>query len=910
MNKGSAISAFRKFLRGLLITGLGLLLPCQLFLLWLATLDGPVRLPDFVGDLLTERLAAHGLNVRARSFRLRPDGALLADDISLEVAGLTGDLLKAEQLEIGIDGGALLTGRFVPTHLRLRAGSLWCPASVSRFGQRRLLAEEIDGDFAREGRWLAVPSLRARAGKLTLRLLGELPAGLLAGASRTDGPEESAARRLAFGLAKLEHGLVIAEQAGGASIELQSHGVATGGASIDFQILLGNTSPEQDLGVIRTKELRLQGRLSLDPRGAPGGWRLNAQARTAALAGFTAEDLRLSLSSEGTWQAARGELSLENVRYAGLGGARLRAEIAPQDRTAAGLAVEFALTTTASRAEGRLGLRADGRPAFLRLRHATLSTEELRAIAPLREEMRRAHLELGGDVLMQDCETDFDDQGRLRSSRGRLGFSGGAGLGVSAHAICPEQDQPLVGCYDFTPTRLPYPLLLSELRLATVKGDADCSLQPGGAFRLNLRGDIAPASLDRVLGTWWIDLWKLFGTKQSPYASIWVEGRWGQPQTTITSGRVRLENFTFMRAPVRSVEVSIAADHHRTSIGLHRLFGGSRPEDGFADGSAVWDWTQPLPTRGPVVKLAGNLHPWVAAACISPDLGATLRGLSLPRARRFELTVTPREGHPAFSASLLCPGGNFRAWDIPGRDLKLLATNESGPLLVEADLGLAGGRADLRITGDPLKEAAVTLNLKGCQPKELGRALAQVVALETTPPPPEKATSPSQARLDLGFKGQFNPSAPRQIRGLGNYTLTDPELRKVRILGGISGLLETIGVDATTYDLTQTQGRFGCLGGKAFFPDMRFSGPQSQLDLSGQIDLTKGDLNFEGDFSLASKGWINLKDLLNRPLISLTKIRVKGTISNPEVSTFRQLSDIINPNKENNLGKIPAELYE
>ena len=57
----------------------------------------------------------------------------------------------------------LLAGRVTPTRIRVRGGKLWCPASVSSLGQSRLLAEDIRLEARREGRWLMVPSLPARA---------------------------------------------------------------------------------------------------------------------------------------------------------------------------------------------------------------------------------------------------------------------------------------------------------------------------------------------------------------------------------------------------------------------------------------------------------------------------------------------------------------------------------------------------------------------------------------------------------------------------------------------------------------------------------------------------------------------------------------------------------------------------
>ena len=117
---------------------------------------------------------------------------------------------------------------------------------------------------------------------------------------------------------------------------------------------------------------------------------------------------------------------------------------------------------------------------------------------------------------------------------------------------------------------------------------------------------------------------------------------------------------------------------------------------------------------------------------------------------------------------------------------------------------------------------------------------------------------------------------------------------------------------ATTYELSQAKGTFGCVGGQAYFPDLAITGPQARLDLAGEIDLQASTLNFEGDFSLPRKGGLNPLDLLNlnRALISLTKIKLKGPISKPETSAIPTLKDIINSRKDSNLGKIPDGIQE
>jgi hypothetical protein len=467
-------------------------------------------------------------------------------------------------------------------------------------------------------------------------------------------------------------------------------------------------------------------------------------------------------------------------------------------------------------------------------------------------------------------------------------------------------DLPLRTRFDFVPGRVEQPLRLRDLRLASVVGEADCAVAEGGAFRLTLHGELAPGSLDRVLGNWWIDLWRIFLVRENPYAFIEVQGNWGA-LTSRTRGRVLMRNFDFMGAPFRRVEVSVDADERRTLIGLHRLQGGTSAVDGEVEGSATWDWSKPGVLAGPVVKAAGDLQPWIAARCAGKSFGDALQGLVLPAGRRFALELTPLARGLDIRTTIESDDA-FKAWGIAGRGLKVTTLSQAGGMRIDARLGLADGEAELRLNGDPLQAPDFDLSLKNCDPAQIGRIMQDLGEPSAAP----TAKAEGRGRLDLNLKGRIDLAAPRELRGLGTYTLHDPELKKVRLLGGISGVLEAVGVGATTYELDRATGTFGCVGGRAFFPDMTITGPQARLDLAGEVDLRGMTLNFVGDFSLPRKQGFNPLDIinLNRALVSLTKIKLKGPLAKPETQAIPTLKDIVKPNKDNDLGKIPAGILE
>ena len=907
MKPKPASSPFRRFLRGLTNTCLLLLLPVQLTLCWVANLDHPTKLPDFLTERISAQLAEQGLRLQARNFWMLPDLTLAADDLSLSVDGMSGDIFTAARVEIALNPTLLIAGQIEPTQVRLSGARLWCPASVARGGVRRPLIDTLTLDVTKEGRWLNLRSIQARGGKITCHLSGEVPTGLLR-ADKDNQGSTPLSRRLADAFAAIETAIDVAERSGGASVSLRCQGSSDGSAEVSVQAVLGNDWSDSGLGLIQVRGLNLRGVIKVAANGRIADWRLDGGAQEMAWRNVTAEKLDIHARGKNRREDMVADLTLARTKFAGVELRRVKLDARPI--SVDGYQIAFDILSNSSTASGAAILASTG-AVTATVSHARLSGEEISSQPEIGRLLLAAGVDLRGDVLLREVAANLSAKGEVSQASGEIALSGFRGLGLSAEAISPDKALPLRTRFDFDPSRAGAPLRLRDLRLASITGSVDCELKAGGAYMLHLNGEMDPACLDRVLGEWWVSIWKLFLLREHPYAFIDVESHWGS-LTSVTTGRALLNRFDFMGAPFRHVEVSVDADPKQTTIGLHRLGGGDSEADGSLDGSATWDWTKPLALAGPVVRAEGNLQPWIAARCAGKEFGEALRGLSLPIDRRLTLLLTPGAKGPDVKTSIECADA-FSAWGVAGSSLQVSTENIDGGMRVQAKLGLADGEARLTLDGDPLRQTKFTLGLKGCDPAQIGQLLNDL----STPPPKDAPPAPtakvtSAGKLDLDFTGHLDLAQPRLLRGLGQYLLTDPELKKVRLLGDISKVLEALGVGATTYELSQAKGTFGCVGGQAYFPDLAITGPQARLDLAGEIDLQASTLNFEGDFSLPRKGGLNPLDLLNlnRALISLTKIKLKGPISKPETSAIPTLKDIINSQKDSKLGKIPEGIQE
>lgn len=295
-----------------------------------------------------------------------------------------------------------------------------------------------------------------------------------------------------------------------------------------------------------------------------------------AWSNITAERLDLRARGNGRREDTVAELTLAQAKGAGL--ELRRVKLAASPALGDGHRITFDILSDGSTASGSAILAPHGAVTAM-IDQAHLSGAEFSAQPEIGRLLHAAGVDLRGDVLLREVSAEVSAKGEFSRASGEIAVSGFRGLGLSAEAISPDKALPLRTRFDFDPARAGAPLRLRELRLASISGSADCELKAGGAFMLHLNGEMDPACLDRLLGEWWVSLWKMFFLRERPYAFIDVESHWGS-LTSVTKGRAVLKRFDFMGAPFRYVEVSVDADPKRTHIGLHQLGGGDSEADG------------------------------------------------------------------------------------------------------------------------------------------------------------------------------------------------------------------------------------------------------------------------------------------------------------------------------------------
>ncbi len=912
MKSGSAAFNFRGFCEKVLIVGLYCLLPLQLGLIWFSTFKQPLRLPDFVASFVSQQISKEGLHLQARSLWIQPDLDIAADDVSIEFDGISGEMVTAKHLEVGISFLGLMSGHTMPHRLSIQGGQVWCPASLSRLGQKNLLLSEIDGDFHREGRWILTPGFIIRSGPTIATIEGEVPVTLF-DFKNTEAADLAALRaQIGSSLRALEQFIDVAKQAGGASLHLHAEGQADDGSQITLSGQLGNQKGDSDLGLLEAHELTFLGKMKLNRRCGLESWSLTGTSNNLKYKHLQIENLSLELIGGTEWMPTRGEIIGSNASLPGLPNLHLSIDL-----TSATLADEqqrlivgYQIHSPDSFIDGRILEMPKGwnqekglGELVCRIDYAQLSTAELKKVPFLQDALTKSQVSCDGVIGLRDATLYFNNE--LKRGSGWISFSGVETPGRSASRISHQQNLPLLAYVDYQQERQPYALQLKEIQLATLRGELDWALTPQASFGIRLRGDLLPGALDEALGSWWTDLWTRLQTPGVLTAAIDVSGQLQPPQFTV-SGVVHLAEFDFQKIPFQSGDIQINSDAAGIQIGLKKLKGRSPEDVGSLDGSLSWDNKKVASESGPFVELSGNLAPWILAKAVSEELSLKLKEVKLPDARQISVRAKPGVQGLEVEAEVSCIP-DFTTFGIPSRNLLCKIQNKNGATTIRTTLGIAEGLGSLSILGEPEHDSKISIALKDCDSNLIARGLGY-----TKIPTPKKNAPKDATRFNFNLDGTINLQSPEQIRCLGSFEITNPEIKKIRILGGLSTVLEAIGIGATTYELTQLSGQFGCINGRAYFPDILISGPQSQLTLAGEVDLTTSTVDFAGVFNIPQKenSFIPNPFNLNRTIADNTRISIKGPFSDLKTSATPSLFFLHKLFKRIGLGKIPSELTE
>ena len=914
MSESKSTSRFKKIVRSLGTVILVFLLLFQLLLLWVANNQIPVRLPESVSQIILNQIEQKGVKIQARNLWIQPDLSLAADDISAEVAGITGEVFTAERMEFQISPSHLLFLKISPQRFNLRGGKIICPASISKLGEKHLLLEDLRIDLVRKGNWLTAPICRTRTGNFVISLEGELPLNLLSIQNNWSKDSEQSTETIAQStrryLSALEEMVALTKEAGGGSIQMDANSEATGGAELKLQAVLANHEIATGTPNFQARTLEILGSIQINKKGRIDKWSLQSAVDYLSYKNYSIKHIVVEMKGAEENRSVSGHIIGVDGSLPQLDGIQFRAHFTPKIiNGVSGIRAIFESQSRESEAVGELSwVNASTSPIgdfSWRINYAQISANELNAFSSVKEVLQKSRVKLDGYIGLSQAVIEHGQQ--FKSAEGEISFTGLDALGISQKSLSSNRDLAMITRFSFLPERKPFPLQLRNLQLTTIRGELDCALETKGEFNLRLRGDVHPNSLNEILGSWWVDTWKMFEIKKDPRATIDVVGRWGDVAAAV-KGRVRMDDFTLLTAPFRRVTLSVDTSSEYTRIGIEELAGGKSEEDGSVHGSVAWDWRKPAALAGPVISLRGNLQPWIAADCSTDSFAEILKKIELPSSHSFDLFVTPTENGLNVEANAQCLDP-FKAWGVESRNFKINVVSKNNVISARSSFILADGDVKFELNGKSPHESEVFLELKNCDTLKITRLTEKLKGVKARSVEMFKPGS----NLNFNFHGTVDIDNPTEVKGLGSFDLYSPDLKKIRLLGGLSTILESLGIEATTYTLDHINGHFGCADGTAYFPDMMIMGSQSYLGLNGEIHIKDSDVDFNGQFTVPKSGSFTPLQILNlsRNLVNNTKITVKGPISTPKTDVNPAwLSLFFKSIIKKDLGKIPDSLME
>lgn len=509
-----------------------------------------------------------------------------------------------------------------------------------------------------------------------------------------------------------------------------------------------------------------------------------------------------------------------------------------------------------------------------------LHAEQLLRVANWARLLANLDLDFTGALEFTDGQIILGAQGAVKEARGTLAVTGLGWGNIRTALIRPEQPQAAVSAN--VQFNRDGSFALDALDIAGLKGSISGNLGLGQPYVIRLASSpgqpVHPSCLNSLLGEWWVSLWQRFDLSSSqtrPHGDVVVKGRWGELEADEVYVGAWLERFGFMGARFLETRVRVEFNRQTTRVLIDKLSGELEGKDaGSVTGSVRWDWAAKSPW--PEIQVAGNLHPACALRLHDPELAEKLRG-SEWGAPWTEFTLKPNGWKQVRLKTL----NASRVWDIPLGPSQLEVTIEPGePVLaaIKLDGEWAGGQVGITLQGNLRDQHHISrLTLKDIKVAELSRSLPGWPA----------APNPSEPSKGL-FSGQLNQGTvnfldPKGIQGKGSFRLDDPNLKRIRLLGGVSQGLDALGIGLSNYQLTEALGSFILDDGVLNFEELNLSGEEAELRLKGQINLKNQLISMDGSFVMKDSPWGILGYLNpNRLITKVLRIKVRGPLDNPD----------------------------
>lgn len=417
-----------------------------------------------------------------------------------------------------------------------------------------------------------------------------------------------------------------------------------------------------------------------------------------------------------------------------------------------------------------------------------------------------------------------------------------------------------------------------------LSGNFQINFSPA-TFTFGASGNILPETLDPFLGAWWAGIFQHISVIDPVQANVALSGILGKADSLQSVVETSSKSASYRGVAIPDLHLLIRSNHHWAFLeSLKASFGKTA-----ITGQMAWQQGLPDHVRRPMLLTFKSNAPW---SVVRPASGiAELSSLDFTAAPILELEGwiyrPPRANRslgpiPALDIDLVLPNGRLRFKEMDFKQVVLNATVKNQEILIEPLSGSFGNgifTGSLTLRKDPRNRQNDSADLD-FQLIDAG-FIDTINDLSPLTKDPEQflasfSKTGKSGRLNAEFTLHMTPNRD-DWTGSGQFSIQNTRLGQIHLLGGLSKILNTIGLGFTSLDINGGNLQWTLAENTLHIPQSLFTGTLLSLRLDGTLFLPTNELTLRADVNL-------FKGLVSKVLTPVSdniQLDLSGTLQDP-----------------------------
>ena len=444
-------------------------------------------------------------------------------------------------------------------------------------------------------------------------------------------------------------------------------------------------------------------------------------------------------------------------------------------------------------------------------------------------------------------------------------------------------------------------------------------------YSFALRGNLVPMSIKRIMAPWWTRIFKridFLGDK--PYADVFVEGRWGEPEYIWCFANVNAVKARYNGSLFEKFSTYVLVNPRLIALLDAKIENG----DSRAKFDLQWLYADKGITHFKNTTLSGNFD-------LTQNEIISLAGEEVEEVFK----VVSFAGRPSANVNALL----FNPIDKNAEsDIYQVRINSHGKMCLDAmdfentsfDAYSTGGficakNIEARICNGEVfgevkidnlydrKNATLDLSLN-CQNMDMGEFLDTLSDIGKSPEQIlQEDAQEAKDRLNKqnikGARGAFQGAEDaklsgnmkisgalfdtEKLKGTGTAEVLSPKLGELNLLGAISRTLNRFGAGIGTFDITKATANCSVADGSVIFDNLLITGPKIKISGLANYEFIKGDIKAKllvSPFGSLETPVLSRIISVMDPFMNVFEVNLKGKIEDPDIGVSLRPLNIFN----------------